>query len=122
VSDFKPNGWRSLTPRVFAPDAPALIDFLRRAFGATGEAPDGRPAELTIGDSILMVSGIEARPATRSCFYLYVEDADATYARAIAAGATPVEEPCDVPYGDRRAMVEDPAGNAWQIATRKPRR
>jgi uncharacterized glyoxalase superfamily protein PhnB len=48
---------------------------------------------------------------------LYVEDADATYQRAIVAGAVSLEAPADMPYGDRRAMIRDPGGNVWQIAT-----
>ena len=53
--------------------------------------------------------------------YLYVEDADATYHRAMAAGATSLEAPNDTPYGDRRAMIRDPGGNVWQIATYRAR-
>jgi len=51
--------------------------------------------------------------------YLYVDDADASYRHALAAGAVSIEEPGDMPYGDRRGMVEDPCGNIWQIATPK---
>jgi uncharacterized glyoxalase superfamily protein PhnB len=51
--------------------------------------------------------------------YAYVSDADATYQRAIEAGARSLETPVDMPYGDRRAMVEDRWGNVWQIATFK---
>ena len=51
--------------------------------------------------------------------YLYVEDIDATYQRALKAGAVSLEEPQDLPDGDRRGMVEDPCGNVWQIATHK---
>jgi PhnB protein len=48
-----------------------------------------------------------------------VKDADATYRSAIVAGATSLEAPDDMPYGDRRAMVRDPGGNVWQIATHR---
>jgi uncharacterized glyoxalase superfamily protein PhnB len=65
-----------------------------------------------------MISGTEARAATPAFLYVYVDDADATYRRAVAAGARSLEEPVDMPYGDRRAMVEDGWGNTWQIATR----
>jgi PhnB protein len=64
-----------------------------------------------------MLSEVGPRPATPAFVYVYVADADATYRRAIAAGARSIEEPIDTPYGDRRAMVEDAWGNAWQIAT-----
>ena len=57
------------------------------------------------------------RAAQPAFLYVYVEDADAAYRRAIAAGARSVEEPTDTPYGDRRATVEDKWGNSWQIAT-----
>jgi uncharacterized glyoxalase superfamily protein PhnB len=71
---------------------------------------------------MVMVSGVEVRAATRVFLYLYLDDVDAVYARAMALGATSLEAPKDVPYGDRRAMIEDPAGNTWQIATMlKPR-
>jgi len=118
TAPYKPDGWHDVTPRLIAPDAAALVAFLRAAFGATGELPAGRPAELRIGDSIVMVSEAGPRDATRALLYLYVEDAAATYARAVAAGATTIEAPRDTPYGDRRAVVRDPAGNTWQIATR----
>ena len=52
-----------------------------------------------------------------ACLYVYVDDTDATFARAIASGATSLEDPRDTPYGDRRAMVRDPWDNIWQIAT-----
>ena len=112
-----PTGYHNLTIRLFVEDPAREVSFLREAFGAEGELPDGRPAELRIGDSLLLVSGAEVREATRSFLYLYLADVDAAYARALAAGATSLEAPRDVPYGDRRAMVEDPFGNAWQIAT-----
>jgi uncharacterized glyoxalase superfamily protein PhnB len=51
--------------------------------------------------------------------YLYVADTDATYKRALKAGAVSLEKPTDMPYGDRRAMIKDPFGNDWQIATFK---
>ncbi len=112
-----PTGYHNLTVRLFVEDPAAEVAFLRAAFGARGEQPPDRPAELTIGDSLLLVSGTEVREATRSFLYLYLPDVDAAYARALQAGAVSLEEPRDVPYGDRRAMVEDAFGNAWQIAT-----
>lgn len=112
-----PTGYHNITVRLFVEDPAREVAFLREAFGAEGELPDGRPAELRIGDSLLLVSGNEVREATRSFLYLYLPDVDAAYARAMAAGAASLEEPRDMPYGDRRAMVEDPFGNAWQIAT-----
>ena len=112
-----PSGWHSVTPRLFVEDPAALVAFLKAAFGATGDYTPEAPAEIRIGDSMVMVSGTEVRAATRVFLYLYLDDVDAAYARAVALGAASLESPKDVPYGDRRAMIEDPAGNTWQIAT-----
>src|SRR5262245_14831396 len=109
--------WHSVTPRIVVEDVPGLVAFVRDVFAATGEIEPDRPAVLTIGDARIMISGTGPRPATPAFLYVYVEDADATYRRAVAAGARAVEEPLDTPYGDRRAMVEDAWGNVWQIAT-----
>jgi len=114
-----PNGWHSLTPRIVAGDVTGLVEFLRRAFDGTGEVRADRPALIRIGDSMLMVSAVGPREAMPAFLYLYVDDADATYARALQAGARSLEEPLDTPYGDRRGMVQDRWGNVWQIATPK---
>jgi len=115
-----PEGYHSITPRLFVPDADALIEFLKRAFGAV-ERPrvgSGSPAEMVIGDSIVIVSPSGMRPALPAFLYLYVPDADAAYREALKSGAKSLEAPTDMHYGDRRAMIEDPQGNTWQIATR----
>lgn len=111
------DGFQSVTSRLVCDDPKGLVEFLKQVFGAKGELPEGKPAEMQIGDSIVMVSdGGGLRAATRSLFYVYVDDVDATYRRALDAGATRVEEPAEMPWGDRRAMVTDPYGNDWQIA------
>ena len=97
-------------------DVGAQVAFLRHVFEATGDVDPSRPAEIVIGDSLLMISSTNERPAFPAFLYIYVDDADATFARAIAAGATVIENPVDTPYGDRRAMVSDPFGNVFQIA------
>jgi PhnB protein len=117
VSSGVPDGWHSVTARLVAHDPEALVEFLRAAFDARGLLATDSPTQLRIGDSIVMVSGTGPRAPTASFFYLYVADADATYRNALAAGAQTIEEPLDTPYGDRRAMVRDPFGNEWQIAT-----
>ncbi|MGE8576434.1 MAG: VOC family protein [Burkholderia contaminans] len=100
------------------PDPHNLIGFIRTVFHAQGEYRPGLPAEIRIGDSVLMISGEDGlREPMPAFLYVYVEDADLTYRRALAAHATPLEAPADMPYGDRRAMVKDPWGNLWQIAT-----
>ena len=96
-----------------------MVQFLREVFDETGSFSGDGPAQMHIGDSIVMVSGAGQRDLRSAMLYVYVGDADATYARALEAGARSVEEPLDTPYGDRRAMVTDPWGNDWQIATYK---
>ncbi|HZY97636.1 MAG TPA: VOC family protein [Candidatus Cybelea sp.] len=112
-----PDGWHSITPRLVAEDAARLVRFLKEAFGASGEFTRSAPSQMKIGDSIVMVSGAGPRNVTSAFLHLYVENADATYERAMTAGAVSVEAPMDTAYGDRRAMIEDPCGNHWQIAT-----
>jgi uncharacterized glyoxalase superfamily protein PhnB len=112
-----PKGWHSVTPRIITDDVGGLVEFLRRAFGATGDVRADRPAVMQIGDSMIMVSGIGPRAAMPAFLYVYLDDADAAYKRALEAGAKSLEEPIDTPYGDRRGMVEDRWGNVWQIAT-----
>lgn len=111
-----PPGYHVVTPRMIVPDTVAAVEFLRAVFGAVGEARPDRPAEVRIGDSLVMVSS--GRDPFPAMLYVYVEDVDATYRRAVAAGATTIEEPADMPYGDRRAMVGDQCGNVFQIAHR----
>jgi PhnB protein len=114
-----PEGWHSVTPRLVVHDPARLVQFLKDAFGASGDLATAAPSQMRIGDSIIMVSGVGARDPMPAFLYLYVDDIDATYQRALKAGAVSLEEPRDVPYGDRRAMVKDPCGNDWQIATHK---
>jgi PhnB protein len=109
-------GYRSVTPRIVVSDVDAQVAFLRAVFDANGEVVAGRPAELTIGDSLVMVTSAAERDLFPAFLYVYVDDADETYRRAIVSGAQIMEEPTDTPYGDRRAMVRDPFGNIFQIA------
>jgi uncharacterized glyoxalase superfamily protein PhnB len=108
-------GFHSVTPRIFVSDVAGQLAFLRAVFDATGDAQVGRPAEIRIGDSVVLVTVAGDREVFPAFLYVYVADADAAYERALAAGATSLEEPFDTPYGDRRAMVRDPFGNVWQI-------
>jgi len=114
---FIPEGWHSVTPRLFVDDAKALVEFLKNVFDATGEYVDDRPSIVRIGDSIVMIGDAGVRNSITAFLYAYVADTDATYQRAVTAGAHIIEEPRDTPYGDRRCMIEDPGGNTWQIAT-----
>ncbi len=113
-----PTGFHSVTPRMVVSDVGAAVAFLRAVFNATGEASAGRPAEVRIGDSLVMVSASSERELFPAFLYVYVDDAESTYRRALTAGAVSVEPPLDTPYGDRRAMVRDPLGNVFQIAHR----
>jgi uncharacterized glyoxalase superfamily protein PhnB len=122
-----PDGYHSVTPYLAVPGVARLIDFIKQAFGAEGPLEkltreDGSVmhAEVRIGDSILMLGEPAGQfPPMPSVLYLYVEDTDAAYQRALQAGATSVMEPADQFYGDRSAGVKDPSGNMWWIATHK---
>ena len=116
-----PEGWHTVTSRIVAAGAEELVAFVKQVFGARGEYRSSSPSELRIGDSMIMISDAGTRGAMTAFLYVYVDDADVTYQRAISAGARSVEEPVDTPYGDRRGMVEDRWGNTWQIATRMTR-
>jgi uncharacterized glyoxalase superfamily protein PhnB len=109
-----------VTPRLVVSDVLAQVEFLRAVFNANGEVHPGRPAEIQIGDSLVMVSSADERELFPGFLYVYVGDADSAYRRALSAGAVTIEEPLNTPYGDRRAMVRDPFGNVFQIAHRLP--
>ncbi|GBE63588.1 extradiol dioxygenase [Mycobacterium sp. MFM001] len=100
-------------------DLTGVVAFLRRVFGATGHVEADRPAEVCIGDSLVLVSEAGQREPFPAFLYVYVDDVDATYRVALDAGAVMIEPPLDTPYGDRRAMVQDTSGNAYQIARRQ---
>jgi uncharacterized glyoxalase superfamily protein PhnB len=110
------QGYRSVNPRIVVGDVAAQVGFLQDVFGAAGEVVPGRPTELRIGDSLVMVSSGAERELFPAFLYVYVDDADERYGRALRAGAVSIERPRDTPYGDRRAMVRDPFGNVFQIA------
>ncbi len=120
----KPDPYHSVTPYLAVEGAAKLLDFLTQAFDAnTHECmrrPDGsiHHAEVKIGDSIVMLADAQGRWQPRpSTLYLYVDDTDASYRRALDAGATSLMEPATQFYGDRNAGIQDPSGNYWWIAT-----
>jgi PhnB protein len=126
TSTSVPAGFHTVTPYLVVQDASALIEFLKQAFEA-GEShritgPDERitHAQLQIGDSVVMLSDAsdEYKPMP-AMLYLYVDDVDVVYQRAMQAGATSLREPVDEPYGDRVAGIRDRCGNQWWIATHK---
>jgi uncharacterized glyoxalase superfamily protein PhnB len=122
--------FRIVSPLIIHERAPELVDFLTWTFNArevtrdTTEQAYGFYSEVQIGDSAIMIGGGTAarRSNLPGAFHVYVEDCDATYARALAAGATTLAgetgKPADRPYGERSAFVEDGFGNYWYIATR----
>jgi PhnB protein len=118
MANGPPIGFGSVTPRMFVADPQAQVEFLRVVFDASGDVHGDRPAEIRIGDSLVMVSSAEARDPFPAFLYVYVDDVDNTYGRALDAGAISLEPPRDTPYGDRRGMVRDRFGNVYQIAHR----
>jgi PhnB protein len=101
-----------------------FLQFLEEAFGAIitegVRRPDGRigHAQAKIGNSMIMLAEANAMwKAQPASLYLYVENADEVYRRAVAAGATSIMEPADMFYGDRHGGVKDAWGITWWIAT-----
>jgi PhnB protein len=127
--DPVPPGFRMVSPYLVAEDGPALLDFASKAFGAeelfrTATPGGGVHGEVRIGDSMLMIGG--GVPGQKfpgslhpNALHLYVEDTDAVFKQALAAGATSIDAPRDQDYGERSATVKDAAGNFWYIATNK---
>jgi uncharacterized glyoxalase superfamily protein PhnB len=116
-SKYTPAGRHTVISRIVAHDAKGLVEFLKHVFNAAGEYRGDAPAEVTIGDSVIMISDAGLRPPMTAFLYVYVPDTDAAYRRAVQAGALVLEEPADQFYGDRRCMVVDKWENTWQIAT-----
>lgn len=127
-----PEGYHSIQPYLHIRGAADAIEFYRKAFGATERfrmnRPDGKVghAELQFGDSVVMLSdetperGIRSPQhygGTASSLMFYVEDCDAVYRQALAAGAKSLSEPANQFYGDRSAGVEDPFGFQWWLGT-----
>ncbi|MGC2184568.1 MAG: VOC family protein [Terriglobales bacterium] len=121
---YRSEGAPTLQPCLHPLRAEPVINFLKRAFGAEDlgrhTTPDGviHHVTLKIGNAHMEMG--EAHGAYQpmpTMFYLYVEDCDALYKRALSAGATSISEPKDQPYGDRSGGVIDPFGNKWYIAT-----
>jgi PhnB protein len=120
---YAPEELRTVTPFLHVEAAAQYIGFLKQAFGAVEEgrhdAPEGRViyARLRIGNAAVELGEAEGPAALMpSGFYLYVDDADALYGRALLAGAKSLWPPADQSYGDRVGAVEDSRGNQWFIA------
>jgi len=127
-----PDGYPRVSPYLYVDGADAAIAFYSDIFGATERmrmpGPDGKVghAELGIGDSLIMLADADAgmdQPSPKAtggtpvALSVYVEDVDDVVARAAAAGATIVRPAEDQFYGDRLALIEDPFGHRWGVAT-----
>ena len=129
-----PAGYHSVTPYLMVRDAARAMAFYRDAFGATEvmrfAGPDGRiaHAEVKIGDSHVMLAdelpdqgfvGPQTLGGAGVSLMLYVNDVDATFAKALAAGATVRRPVADQFYGDRMGTLVDPYGHVWSIGTHR---
>ncbi|HLZ85333.1 MAG TPA: VOC family protein [Caulobacteraceae bacterium] len=127
-----PDGMHTLTPHLVCADASAAIDYYKTALGAVElgrlPGPNGKLAHaaVRIGDSTLFLVdeapehgtlGPKVLKGTPVFIHLYVEDADATFARAVGAGAKVVMPVSEMPWGDRYGQFRDPFGHAWSVGT-----
>jgi uncharacterized glyoxalase superfamily protein PhnB len=125
AASHKPADYTTVSPYLIVAGASATIDFLTRVLGATElrrfPDPSGRVmhAEVRIDDTVVMLAdGGEGWPPVPSYVHVYVKDVDATYKRALAAGATSVQEPVKKQDEDKRGGVKDAGGTTWWIATK----
>jgi PhnB protein len=121
-----PKGFHTVTPFLVVRDAEQLIRFMKQTFKAneqhraTHKDETIMHAELQIGDSKVMLAEVSGdREPMPGMLYIYVDDVDVVYERAVQAGAKPLRPPTDEFYGDRSGGVEDMCGNQWWIATHK---
>lgn len=125
VMGFKPEGYNSVSPYLIVDGAQETILFLKQVFDAVElqshvrESGGIMHAEVQIDDSVIMLAdAVEDWPAIPAMVHVYVKDVDATYRRALDAGATSVQEPQKKEDPDRRAGVKDSMGTTWFMATR----
>ena len=118
-----PKGYHTMTPYLLVHGAAEMIEFLKTVFNAKVLvlSPHGDiigHAALQIGDSMIeLADACEEWGKTSAAIHIYLPDVDATYQKALDAGATSLREPTDMFYGERGASVKDPFGNQWHIAT-----
>ncbi len=119
-----PDNYPRIIPYLIVEDVSKLMKFLNQVFGAEKSEqmtlPDGtvNHGEVRIGDSVIMMGKSSKEwPPIPAMIYIYVEDTDAAYKKALSAGAKSLMEPADQFYGDRNAGVKDPFGNSWWIAS-----
>jgi len=129
-----PDGFYTITPHIIVSDAAKAIEFYKKALGAQEMerfmTPDGKAvmhAQLKIGNSMLMLGNEfpptclspKSRGGTTVSLYLYLENADAAFDRAVKAGCSVKMPMTDQFWGDRYGQVEDPFGHQWSLATHK---
>ena len=126
MSDWKPEGYRSVSPYLIVSDAKATLEFLRVVFGAAPLRVHPRPdgtlmhAEARIDDTVVMLAdATDGWPAVPAHVHVYVPDVDASYRRALDAGAAAVMEPAQKDDKDKRGGVQDPGGTTWWLATQR---
>jgi len=124
VSAHKPDGYNSVSPYLIVNGAQATVDFLVEVFGGVllrrhaDEHGGLLHVEVRIDDTVVMLADATSDwPSPGSMVHVYVADVDDTYRRALAAGATPVQEPAQKDDLDRRGGVRDAGGTTWWIAT-----
>ncbi|MEM6806012.1 MAG: VOC family protein [Bacteroidota bacterium] len=122
---FRPEGFGNLNIYLMMDDPQAFIDFVQNVFAAEEisrtEDEEGviRNSILKIGDTCMMVAQVQKGFSHMSmAFYLYVNDTDSLYQKALDAGCEALFEPMDMDYGDRQGGVKDPFGNYWWISKR----
>jgi PhnB protein len=125
AAGYKPGGYTSVAPYLIVAGASAAIDFVKDVFDATElrrfADPDGKVmhAEVRLDDTVVMFGdAAEGWPPAPAHVHVYVRDVDATYERALAAGATSVQEPVQKQDEDKRGGVKDDRGTTWWISTR----
>ena len=126
-----PQGYHTVTPNIVVPDAAKALDFYKKAFDAEETlrmpGPDGRiiHAEMRIGDSVIMLMDEMPEMGSKSPlslggspvnFYVYVQDVDSAWERAVNAGAKVVMPLGDMFWGDRTGRLHDPFGHSWSLA------
>ena len=122
---FKPDSYNSVSPYLIVSGASGTIDFLTRVFGAVELRRFADPsggimhAEVRIDDAVVMIAdGTDGWPPVASHVHVYVPDVDATYAKALDAGASSVQAPVKKEDDDKRGGVKDAGGTTWWIATK----
>lgn len=126
MTRYKPDSYNSVSPYLIVNGASATIEFLRQVFQATElsrhQDPSGRimHAEVRIDDTVVMLADPVPPewPSLPSHVHIYVRDVDATYRKALEAGANSVQEPVKKQDNDKRGGIQDAGGTTWWIATK----